>query len=117
MSKHPIIDELEKAQMKNDVPEFNVGDTIKISFKIIEGSKERIQDFEGTVIARKGSGLNETVSIHRIAYKYGMEKVFLLNSPKVVKIQVLRKGKVRRAKLYYLRGRYGKKSKVSSSIQ
>ena len=116
MGREPIIEALEKKQLKTDIPEFRVGDSLRISTKIVEGSKERVQDFEGTCIAKKGHGINRTVSLHRIAYKEGMEKVFLLHSPKIVKIQVTRKGKVRRAKLYYLRGQKGKKAKVKAQI-
>ena len=116
MTKHALIEELEKGQLKSDIPSFKVGDTLKISLKIIEGSKERIQVFEGTVIARKGSGLSETVSLHRIAYSEGMERVFLLNSPRITKIERVRQGKVRRAKLYYLRGTSGKRSKVKGLL-
>lgn len=116
MTKHALIEELEKGQLKADIPPFKVGDTLRISLKIIEGSKERIQVFEGTVIARKGSGLSETVSLHRIAYSEGMERVFLLNSPRITKIERVRQGKVRRAKLYYLRGTSGKRSKVKGLL-
>lgn len=116
VTKHALIEELEKGQLKADIPPFKVGDTLRISLKIIEGSKERIQVFEGTVIARKGSGLSETVSLHRIAYSEGMERVFLLNSPRITKIERVRQGKVRRAKLYYLRGTSGKRSKVKGLL-
>jgi large subunit ribosomal protein L19 len=116
VTKHALIEELEKSQLKSDIPSFKVGDTLRISLKIIEGAKERIQVFEGTVIARKGSGLSETVSLHRIAYSEGMERVFLLNSPRITKIERVRQGKVRRAKLYYLRGTSGKRSKVKGLL-
>lgn len=116
MSKHPIIQELEAGSLKEDIPEFNIGDTIKVHVRIVEGNKERIQIFAGTVIARKGTGASETFSIHRVAYSEGMERVFLLNSPKIAKIELVRKGKVRRAKLYYLRGTQGKAAKVKAKM-
>src|SRR5436190_125877 len=100
MSKNPIIQELEKKNKKSNLPEFNVGDTLKVSTKIVEGEKERIQVFQGTCIAMKGSGISATFSLHRISYGEGMERVFYLNSPKIVDIEVVKKGEVRRAKLY-----------------
>lgn len=112
-----VVDQLEKSQLKTDLPKFRIGDTLKISTKIIEGTKERIQNFEGTLISHKGKGLGETITLHRIAYKEGMERVFLLHSPRLMKIEVTRKGKVRRAKLYYLRGLKGKASKVKGLIE
>lgn len=112
MSRSAIIEKLEKEQLKKDVTPFNVGDTIRIHTRIIEGDKERVQVFTGTVIARKGTGLSETFSVHRVAYGEGMERVFLLHSPRIVKIEVTKEGDVCRSKLYYLRGTSGKKSKV-----
>jgi len=112
MSKAAAILKLEKKHLKQDFPDFQVGDTIRIHTRIIEGEKERIQIFMGTVIARTGTGLSETVSIHRVAYGEGMERVFPLHSPRIAKIEVVKEGKVRRAKLYYLRGTSGKKAKV-----
>lgn len=111
-----LIQEIESEQLKQDVPEFSIGDTIRISTRIIEGEKERIQLFEGTVIARKGQGLSETFSLHRVSYGEGMERVFYLHSPRIVKIQVVKKGNVRRAKLYYLRGKTGKAAKIREKI-
>lgn len=116
MGQSAIITDLESEQLKKDIPEFNIGDTIRVSLRIIEGAKERIQVFEGTVIARKGRGLSETVSLHRIAYAQGMERVFLIHSPRISKIEVTRRGKTRRAKLYYLRGTSGKRSKVKGLL-
>ncbi len=115
MSKAVIIQKLEKSQLKPNICDFRVGDTIRIHTRIIEGEKERIQIFTGTVIARKGSGLSETFSVHRVAYGEGMERVFPLHSPRIAKIEVVKEGVVRRSKLYYLRGTSGKKSKVKSS--
>ena len=114
MSKTAIIQRLDSKHLKSDVPECHVGDTVAVQTKIIEGSKERVQTFQGTVIARKGTGIGETFSLHRVAYGEGMERVFLLNSPRIVSIEVVREGDVRRAKLYYLRGTSGKRSKVKA---
>lgn len=107
-----VIQKLEKKQLKKSVAPFRVGDTVKVHTRIIEGEKERIQVFTGTVIARKGTGLSETFSLHRVAYGEGMERVFLLHSPRIAKIEIMKKGRVRRGKLYYLRGTSGKASKV-----
>jgi large subunit ribosomal protein L19 len=111
-----LIDGYDHEQLKDEIPEFDIGDTVRISTRIVEGEKERIQIFQGTVIARKGRGLAETFSIHRVSYGEGMERVFYLHSPRIVKIQVVKKGAVRRSKLYYLRGRTGKKAKVREKI-
>src|ERR1700732_3512831 len=112
MSRHQIIQKLEKKQMKKNPGDFRVGDTVRVHTRIIEGEKERIQIFTGTVIARKGTGLSETFSVHRVAYGEGMERVFPLHSPRIAKIEIVKEGHVRRAKLYYLRGTSGKASKV-----
>lgn len=99
--------------MKSNIPDFAVGDTVCVRLRIVEqGGKERLQMFTGTVIARTGSGLSETFSVHRVAYGEGMERVFFLHSPLISSIELVRRGKVRRSKLYYLRGTSGKKSKV-----
>lgn len=98
--------------MKKNPGQFNVGDTVKVHTRIIEGEKERIQVFTGTVIARKGTGISETFSVHRVAYGEGMERVFPLHSPRIAKIEVLKEGHVRRGKLYYLRGTSGKAAKI-----
>ena len=116
MSQNALIEEIEAVQLKKDIPPFNVGDTIKVHIRIIEGEKERIQVFTGTVIARKGSGLSETFSLYRVAYGTGMERVFSLHSPRIAKIEVARSGSVRRAKLYYLRGTSGKAAKVKEKL-
>lgn len=116
MSKHEIIKKLEKEQHKNEIPSFRIGDSIRIHTRIIEGDKERIQVFNGTVIARKGSGLSETFSVHRVAYGEGMERVFMLHSPRIAKIEVTKEGHVRRSKLYYLRGTSGKSAKVKGRV-
>ena len=107
-----IIDTINQENVKKDIPSFNVGDTVKVMVKVIEGDKERLQAFEGVVIARKHGGISETFTVRRISYGVGVEKTFPIHSPKVADIQVIRKGAVRRAKLYYLRERTGKAAKV-----
>lgn len=116
MSKLEIVKKLESSQLKKTIPQFNVGDTLRVSIRIIEGDKERIQMFSGTVIARKGSGLSETVSLYRVAFGGAVERVFLLHSPRIAKIEKTKSGHVRRAKLYYLLGTKGKKSKVRQKL-
>lgn len=111
-----IIEQIEKENLKGSIPEFNVGDTVKVSFKVIEGTKERIQAFEGIVIARKNSGIRETFTVRRVSYGIGVERTFPLHSPKVADIKVVRRGKVRRAKLYYLRDLTGKAAKVEEIL-
>ena len=102
--------------VKETTPKFNVGDTVKVSVNIREGERERIQMFEGTVIAKKGSGVAETFTVRRVAYGVGVERVFPVNSPNVAKVELVRTGKVRRSKLYYLRDRVGKAAKVKERI-
>ncbi len=103
--------------VKTEIPEFNIGDTIKIGVNIREGEKERVQFFEGTVIARKGSGVAETFTVRRVSYGVGVERVFPIHSPNVKDVTVIRKGRVRRAKLYYLRDRVGKAAKVKEQLR
>ena len=110
------IQEIEAAQLKMDLPEFHIGDTINVHQRILEGDKERVQQFTGTVIARKGGGLSETVSLYRFAHGAGIERVFLLHSPRIAKIEVVRSGVARKSKLYYLRGSSGKASKLKEHI-
>ena len=110
MSK--IIDAINQENLKASIPEFNVGDTVKVMVKVIEGDRERLQAFEGIVIARKHGGISETFTVRRLSFGVGVEKTFPIHSPKVADIQVVRKGRVRRAKLYYLRARTGKAAKV-----
>jgi ribosomal protein L19 len=105
------------ASVKETTPEFSVGDTVKVSVNIREGERERIQMFEGTVIAKRGSGVAETFTVRRVAYGVGVERVFPLHSPNVKDVQVVRYGKVRRSKLYYLRDRVGKAAKVKEQIR
>ena len=103
-------------QLKTEVPQFAIGDTIKVHNRIKEGNRERIQLFEGTVIAKHGGGISETFTVRRVAYGCGVEKTFPIHSPNVEKVDIIRVGKVRRAKLYYLRDRVGKASKVKEQI-
>ena len=103
-------------QLKTEVPHFGIGDGVKVYVKIVEGEKERIQMFEGTVIAKHGGGISETFTVRRVSYGVGVEKTFPIHSPNVDKIVVFRKAKVRRAKLYYLRSRVGKAAKVKERI-
>ncbi len=117
MSQSALIKEMEEKQLKKDLPHFCIGDTVKVHIRIIEGEKERIQVFAGTVIARRGSGLSETFSVYRVAYGSSMERVFMLHSPRIASIEMTRRGKVRRAKLYYLRGMSGKKAKIKEKIE
>ena len=102
--------------LKADKPSFEIGDTVRVDVKIREGERERIQAFEGTVIAKRGSGISETFTVRRVSYGVGVERVFPVNSPNVADVKVIRRGKVRRAKLYYLRNRVGKASKVKEKI-
>ncbi len=111
-----IIKELEAEQMKSEIVTFNVGDTVAVSLKVKEGKRERIQIFEGIVLKRQGGGLGETFTVRKISYGVGVEKTLPLHSPKIEKIEVKRRGKVRRAKLNYLRDRVGKRAKVKERI-
>ncbi len=111
-----LIKELEKQQLKAEVPVANVGDTVRVHVRIKEGSRERIQVFEGIVIAKKHGGIEETITVRRLAYGVGVEKVFPVHSPSIEKIETVRKGYVRRAKLYYLRGRVGKAAKIREKL-
>ncbi len=103
-------------QLKTEVPMVRIGDTVRVHNKIKEGTRERIQMFEGTVIAKHGGGISETFTVRRVSYGVGVEKTFPIHSPNVEKVEVIRVGKIRRAKLYYLRGRVGKASKVKEQI-
>lgn len=107
-----IMDKINAAQCKQEIPEFRIGDTVRVHTKIVEGENERIQVFSGIVIARKGSGIKETFTVRRLAYGQGMERVFPLHSPRIEKIEVQKRGKVRRAKLYYLREKVGKSARI-----
>mgnify|MGYP002682210819 FL=1 len=107
-----LIKVTESEQLRNDIPVFNVGDTVKVHVKVKEGNRERIQVYEGIVMKRQGGGLSETFTVRRISYGVGVERTFPLHSPKLDRIEVVRKGKVRRAKINYLRGRVGKRAKI-----
>ena len=103
---------IEAKQIRSDLPQFNVGDTVRVWVKVVEGNRERLQAFEGTVIAKRNGGLRETFTVRRVSYGIGVERTFPINSPRVDHVDVIRRGKVRRAKLYYLRSRQGKAAKI-----
>ncbi|MEI6655325.1 MAG: 50S ribosomal protein L19 [Verrucomicrobiota bacterium] len=110
-----IIKKIEQEQMKQDVAEFNIGDTVKVHTRVVEGGKERVQIFAGIVIARRGSGVNASFTVRKISYGEGVERVFPVHTPRIAKIEVTHKGKVRRAKLHYLRERVGKRALLVKS--
>lgn len=111
-----VIEQINKESLKASVPSFNVGDTVKVFVKVIEGAHERLQAFEGVVIAKRGGGIGESFTVRRLSFGIGVERTFPLHSPKVSDIVVVRKGAVRRAKLYYLRGRTGKAAKIKEVL-
>ena len=110
-----IIKSIEQAQLRTDRPDFNVGDTLRVFVKVVEGNRERLQAFEGTVIARRNGSCRETFTVRRVSYGIGVERTFPLHSPRVDHIEVIRRGKVRRAKLYYLRSLQGKAAKIKEA--
>ena len=112
MSAQEVLKSIEADFLKSDLPTIHVGDTVRIGVKIVEGGKERVQPFEGVVIAKRNGGINETITVRRIFQGVGVERVFLLHSPRIAKIKIMRRGKVRRAKLYYLRDRVGKATRI-----
>ena len=114
MSK--LIEELEQEQLKTDLPEFDPGDSVRVQVKVREGNRERLQAFEGVVIAKKNRGLNSSFTVRKISYGEGVERVFQTHSPMVESVEVRRRGDVRRAKLYYLRGRTGKSARIKEKI-
>ena len=114
---NPIITELEKEYTEREMPEINPGDTVKVFVRIIEGNKERTQAFEGTVIKKRGSLINKTITVRKVFQGIGVERVFAIYSPRIEKIQVLRRGDVRRAKLYYLRERSGKATRIREKME
>lgn len=111
-----IIKAVEQLQLRNAYPEVEIGDFVKVHLKISEGNRERVQVFEGTVIARKGTGLSESITVRRLSYGVGVERTVPVHSPKIDRIEIVRKGKIRRAKLYYLRDRIGKSAKVKEKL-
>lgn len=111
-----LIKAIEQEQLRKDLPALEIGSYVKVHLKVKEGNRERIQVFEGTIIAKKGDGVKETFTVRRISYGVGVERILPINSPKIDKIEVVRKGQVRRAKLYYLRDRVGKAAKVKEKL-
>lgn len=111
-----IVDQIEKESMRTDIPDFAVGDTVKVWVKVVEGTRERLQGYEGVVIARKNGGVRETFTVRRISFGVGVERTFPVHSPKIDHIDIVRRGDVRRAKLYYLRERSGKSAKIREKI-
>ncbi|MBE3562153.1 MAG: 50S ribosomal protein L19 [Hydrogenibacillus schlegelii] len=109
---HPIIREITADQLRNDLPDFRPGDTVRVHVKVVEGGRERVQVFEGVVLKRQGGGISETFTVRKVSYGVGVERTFPLHSPRIDKIEVVRTGKVRRAKLHYLRERHGKAAKI-----
>ena len=109
----PLIQELTKEQLRDDIPEFRAGDTVRVHVRVVEGSHERIQMFEGVVIKRKGTGIGASYTVRKMASGVGVERTFPVNDPRVAKVEVLRHGRVRRAKLYYLRDRHGKSARIA----
>ncbi len=114
---NPIIDELEKPYMEKEVPDVNPGDTVRVFVRIVEGNKERTQAFEGTIIKKHGAGINKTITVRKVFQGVGVERVFLLHSPRIEKINIIRRGDVKRAKLYYLRERSGKATRIKEKIE
>ena len=110
-----IIRSIEQAQLRSDRPEFNVGDTVRVQVKVVEGSRERLQAFEGVVIAKRNGSSRETFTVRRVSYGIGVERTFPIHSPRVDSIKIIRRGHVRRAKLYYLRGLQGKAAKIKEA--
>ena len=111
-----FLKKISESSLKSTLPEFNVGDTVKVYVQITEGERTRIQVFEGTVIAKKGNGISETFTVRKVSYGFGVERIFPMHSPSVKDVKVIRKGRVRRSKLYYLRERIGKAAKVKQKI-
>ncbi|MFN4032272.1 MAG: 50S ribosomal protein L19 [Fimbriimonadales bacterium] len=113
---HTILQEVEQPYLKTDLPEFRPGDTVRVHVRVVEGGKERIQVFEGVVIARKNRGIADTITVRKVSYGVGVERTFPVHSPMIAKIEVTRKGKVRRAKLYYLRNLSGKAARLKEDM-
>lgn len=115
MSKSAILESITKPQLREGLPEVSPGDTVKVSVRVREGGKERLQAFEGVVLANKHGGIRQSITVRKISHGVGVERTFLIHSPMVAKIEVLRRGKVRRAKLYYLRGKVGKEARIDEA--
>ena len=115
-NKHPLVQQIENSQLKQDVPSFGPGDTVVVQVKVREGDRERLQAFEGVVIAKRNRGLNSAFTVRKISSGVGVERAFQTHSPQIAKIEVKRRGDVRRAKLYYLRGRSGKSARISEKL-
>jgi large subunit ribosomal protein L19 len=111
-SMHKLIEEITKDQLRNDLPNFRAGDTVRVHVKVVEGTRERIQLYEGVVIKRRGGGISETFTVRKISYGVGVERTFPVHTPRIAKLDVVRRGKVRRAKLYYLRKLRGKAARI-----
>jgi len=114
---HHLIQEITKEQLRTDLPDFRPGDTVRVHVKVIEGNRERIQVFEGIVIKRRGAGISETFTVRKVSYGVGVERTFPVHTPKIAKLEVVRRGKVRRAKLYYLRQLRGKAARIKENVQ
>lgn len=114
---NPLIEEITKEQLRSDIPDFRPGDTVRVHARIVEGSRERIQIFEGVVIKRRGAGISESYTVRKVSNGVGVERTFPVHSPRVAKIEVTRQGRVRRAKLYYIRDRHGKAARIQERIR
>jgi large subunit ribosomal protein L19 len=114
---HHLIQEITKEQLRTDLPDFRPGDTVRVHVKVVEGNRERIQVFEGVVIKRRGAGISETFTVRKVSYGVGVERTFPVHTPKIAKLEIVRRGKVRRAKLYYLRQLRGKAARIKETIQ
>lgn len=114
---NPLIEEITKEQLRDDLPDFRPGDTVRVHARIVEGSRERIQVFEGIVLSRRGAGISEMYTVRKISNGVGVERTFPVHSPRVAKIEVMRQGRVRRAKLYYLRNRRGKAARIAEKVR
>ncbi|NNU82560.1 50S ribosomal protein L19 [Geobacillus sp. BMUD] len=112
---HHLIQEITKEQLRTDLPDFRPGDTVRVHVKVVEGNRERIQVFEGIVIKRRGAGISETFTVRKVSYGVGVERTFPVHTPKIAKLEVIRRGKVRRAKLYYLRELRGKAARIKEN--
>ena len=117
LNNHQTIDNLHNSYLKNDLPNIRIGDNVKIGVKIVEGNKERVQFYEGTVIAKKNSSINTTITVRKVLQGIGIERIFLIHSPKVASIEIIRHAKVRRSKLYYLRNLRGKASRLKQRFE